>query len=242
MDTSLHVAISGQIAQQKRMDTVAQNIANATTTGYRRDAVQFDAILSNTNSDTSVAYASRGQTIISRSQGAVVKTDNPLDIAVRGDAWLSYLAPEGQVFTRDGRMQITAAGELMTITGHQILDAGGGPLQLDPNGGPPLIAADGTITQNGRQLGAIGLFTIPNNAHLSRAADSGVIPDVPAEASLDFGKNSVIQGHLENANIHPVLEMTRLIEIQRTFDALSSAIGDNSSLSKEAVRILGTGS
>ncbi len=238
----MYVAISGQIAQQKRMDTVAQNIANSTTTGYRRDAVQFDAVLSGTDRDSIVAYASRGETVISQAQGAVIKTDNPLDIAVRGTAWLSYLGPDGQVFTRDGRMQITANGELMTITGHQILDAGGGPMQLDPNGGPPTIAADGTITQNGRQLGAIGLFTIPTNAKLLRAADSGVVPNVPAEATLDFSKNGIVQGHLENANIQPVLEMTRLIEIQRTFDALASAISDNDNLSKEAVRTLGTGS
>src|SRR5208282_3350589 len=154
MQSTLYVALSAQVALQNRLETIAQNVANGTTAGYRAGEVKFDSVLSNT-SGPSVTFVSSGSQAIKRSPGEQVKTGNPLDVAVKGEGWLSILTPQGQAYTRDGRMQIGPTGSLLSLSGAPILDAGGTPIQLDPGAGPPEIAAGGTITQGGKPVGAL---------------------------------------------------------------------------------------
>ncbi len=108
---------------------------------------------------TPTAYSTAGESFISERSGGLNKTGNPLDVAVQGKGWLAIQTPAGIAYTRDGRMQLLESGELQTLNGFPILDAGSAPIQLDPAAGTPKIARDGMITQNGRQFGAIGLFT-----------------------------------------------------------------------------------
>lgn len=239
MQSSLYVALSAQLSLQRRIDTIANNIANSSTAGYRTEEVKFETLLSRTPADP-VAFASTGDTYLSRRAGEFVKTDNLLDMAVEGDAWLAINTPAGQVYTRDGRMRMSDTGDLQTLNGHAILDAGGAPIQLDPTAGPPRIARDGMITQNDRQVGAVGLFTIDANAKLTRSENSGVVPDQPATPALDFTKVGIAQGFVERSNVNPVMEMTRLIGVSRAFDAISTALSDSENSLRDAVKTLGS--
>ena len=159
------------------------------TAGFRAEEIKFEQLVSQTDADPT-AFVSPGITYLSRRRGELVKTDNPFDVAVKGDAWLAIQTPAGRIYTRDGRMQMTPTGELQTLNGYPILDVGGAPIQLDPTGGTPSIARDGTITQGTRQIGALGLFTIPETASLTRYENSGVIPDRAAEPALDFTRSA----------------------------------------------------
>lgn len=239
MQSSLYVGLSAQLSLQRRLDTIANNVANTTTAGFRSEEVKFEALLSRTPAEP-VAFASVGDTYLSRRAGEYVKTDNLLDLAVQGDAWLAINSPAGQVYTRDGRMQMTQTGELQTLNGYALLDVGGAPIQLDPTAGPPQIARDGTITQNGRQIGAIGLFTIAQQANLTRHENSGVIPDTPATPALDFTKIGVMQGFVERSNVNPVMEMSQLIGVSRAFEAISAALVDSETVLRDAIKTLGS--
>lgn len=239
MQSSLYVALSAQLSLQRRIDSIANNIANSSTAGYRTEEVKFETLLSRTPADP-VAFASTGDTYLSRRAGEFVKTDNLLDMAVEGDAWLAINTPAGQVYTRDGRMKMSENGDLQTLNGHAILDVGGAPIQLDPTAGPPRIARDGMITQNDRQVSAIGLFTIDANAKLTRSENSGVVPDQPATPALDFTKVGIAQGFVERANVNPVMEMTRLIGVSRAFDAISAALNESENSLRDAVKTLGS--
>jgi flagellar basal-body rod protein FlgF len=241
MQSSLYVALSSQIAFQRRMETIANNVANASTPGFRGEEIKFEQMLSNSSSE-SVAFASPGDSFIKRDPGQTFKTGNPLDVAVQGDAWLGIQTPSGVVYTRDGRMQMTPGGELQSIAGHPMLDAGGSPIQINPNGGPIQIASDGMITQNGQQLGAIGLFTIDPAAKLSRYENSGVIPDKPADPVLDFNRYGVVQGHIESSNVNPMWEMSQLIMASRSYDAVSNSIDKSEDSLSEAIKSLGPSS
>jgi flagellar basal-body rod protein FlgF len=241
MESSLSVSLSAQLALQRRLDTIAHNVANASTAGFRAEEVKFETLLSQLSADP-VAYASAGGTYLSRRGGELIKTDNLLDVAVEGDAWLAISTAAGQVYTRDGRMRMTETGELQSINNHPILDAGGAPIQLDPTAGLPRIARDGMITQNGRQVGAIGLFVIDANAKLERHENSGVIPDRPATPALDFTKVGVAQGYMERANVNPVMEITQLIAVQRTFEAINASVGEAESSLRDAIKTLGSNS
>ncbi|MCC7253293.1 flagellar basal-body rod protein FlgF [Hyphomicrobium sp.] len=238
MQPSLYVSLSGQMALMRRMETVAHNVANVTTAGFRAEEIKFDELLSQ-KTDAPTAFVSAGSTYISRKAGEITRTENPLDVAVTGDAWLAFQGPNGAVYTRDGRMTMTPEGELRTLNGHPVLDVGGAPIQLNPNGGAPAIASDGTITQGQQQMGALGLFTIPEQANLMRFENSGVLPDMPAEPALDFNRVGIRQGFIEQANVNPVSEISRLIQIQRSFDSISNAMNRSEDTLSSAVRTLG---
>jgi flagellar basal-body rod protein FlgF len=238
MQSSLYVALSGQVALQKRLETVAHNIANVNTGGFRAEEVSFSTFLSRSG-PTPVAFASSGESYISRRAGELVQTGNPLDIAVQGNGWFGLRTPDGVAYTRDGRLHMDAGGALLSVNNHPILDAGGAAILLDPNGGPPVIAQDGMISQRGRQVGAIGLFALDANAKLTRTDNSAVQSDRPGAAVLDFNNNGVIQGMAEGSNVNPVLELTHMIEISRTFESASNAIQSNETTFLDAVKTLG---
>lgn len=238
MQSSFYVGLSAQISLQRRLETIANNVANASTTGFRAEEVKFEQALSRASSDP-VAYATAGKPYLSRRSGEIVRTDNLFDVAVQGDAWLAVQSPAGPVYTRDGRMRMADSGELMSLANQPVLDAGGAPLRLDPNAGPPRIGRDGTITQNNRQIGALGLFKIDERANLRRVENGGVLPDVPATPALDFAKVGVQQGYIERANVNPVLEMTKLIMVQHAFEAVTASLKDSDASQQEAIRTLG---
>jgi flagellar basal-body rod protein FlgF len=239
MQSGLYVSLSGQVALERRLETIANNVANMNTVGYRGDGVSFAAELLKAG-DQQVAFASAGDGYISRAAGPLTKTDNPLDLAVQGDGWFAIRTPAGTTYTRDGRMELTENGALQTLNGYPVLDAGGAPIQLDSSAGPPTISADGMITQDGKQIAAVGLFSIPDDAHLSRTVNSGVISDKPATPILDFTQNGVIQGSSEGSNINPITEMSKLISVTRAFDSISSAMTQSESSLQDAIKTLGS--
>lgn len=241
MRGNLYVSMSAQIALEKRLDTIASNIANANTAGFRAQGVTFSSVLSKVG-ERPAAFVSTGTDYVSRAQGAATRTDNPLDVTIQGDAWFAIKTPDGTAYTRDGRLQMTPSGELQTLNGYPVLDAGRASMLLEPDGGPPMIAGDGMMTQNGRQVGAIGLFTIPEGAKLARYDNSAVIPDAPGIPVLDFSRTSVAQGFSEGSNVNPVLEMSKLIEIQRAFDGLANATQASESSLQDAIKTLGSSS
>lgn len=238
MQPSLYVSLSGQLSLMRRLDTLAHNVANVNTAGFRAEEIKFEQLISQ-KTDEPTAFVSTGQTYLSRQAGEVVRTENPLDIAVTGDAWLAFQGPNGPVYTRDGRMTMTPEGELRTLTGYPVLDVGGAPIQLNPNGGPPSISRDGTMTQGQNRVGAVGLFTIPDQARLSRFENSGVMPDMAAEPALDFSRVGMLQGFMEQANVNPVSEISRLIQIQRSFDSISNSIAQSEQTLTTAIKTLG---
>jgi len=238
MQPSLYVSLSGQMSLMRRLETLAHNVANVNTAGFRAEEIKFDQLVSR-KTDAPTAFVSAGETYLSRQAGEVVRTDNPFDVAVNGDAWFGFQGPNGTVYTRDGRMVMTPEGELRTITGYPVVDVGGAPIQLNPTGGTPAISRDGTITQGQTRAGVIGLFTIPDQAKLTRFENSGVLPDIAAEPALDFNRVGVMQGFMEQANVNPVSEISRLIQIQRSFDSISNSMSQSEETMTSAIRTLG---
>jgi len=238
MQSNFYVGLSAQTSLLRRLETIANNVANATTAGYRAEEVRFEQLLSGSPTDP-VAYASPGKSYLSRASGEIVRTDNLFDVAVEGDAWLAIQTPSGTVYTRDGRLRMTDTGELQTLNGYAILDAGNSPMRLDPNAGPPRISRDGTVTQANRQIGAIGLFKIDDKANLTRAENSGVVPDRAATPVVEFTKTGMQQGYVERANINPVMEISRLIMVSRAFEAVTASLKDSENSQTDAIRTLG---
>ena len=238
MQDGLYVALSSQVALEKRLVTIADNVANANTVGFRATQVKFEDVVTGTG-ERSVSFASAGDTYMSTNQGPLKQTGNPYDFAVRGDAWFAIDTPAGQVMTRDGRFTMTEAGDLITLEGHRVLDAGGAPIQLNPRAGAPEASADGMLRQDGNPAGALGLFSFTPGVNLQRYGNSGIVPDGQPQAIVDRADVGIVQGYVEESNVEPVQEIMRLIQVQRAFDNISALMRDSESAIDDALRALG---
>lgn len=241
MQSNIYVGLSAQLALQRRLDTVANNVANASTAGFRAEEMSFEELLTKSgqkSGQTGVSFVSQGRTHLSTEGGEITQTDNPLDIAVRGDAWLAIQTPTGPAYTRDGRMQMRADGVLTNLAGDPFLDAGGTPVQLNPDGGPITVNKAGTILQDGNNLGAFGLYRMPQGANLTRGHGASVITDQPAVPEIDFLRTGVVQGYVEKSNVNPILEMTHLTTLQRSFDAVSNVLRETESSLQDSLKTI----
>jgi len=240
METSIYVSLSGQKAAERRLDTIAHNLANAATPGFKAEEVSFSTLLSRTGLDP-VAFATKGENFVSRQAGAIIQTGNPLDLAVSGEAWFAVETPSGPAYTRDGRITVTPAGEMRSMAGHYFVDQGGARLLVAPAGGPLEIAPDGTITQAGVRRGVIGLFVLDEAAELTRIGDSAYLSNTPAIPVTDFTVNNVRQGYIEQSNVNAITELASMISLMRNFEAVSSSLDQSDKSLREAIRSLSSG-
>ena len=238
MQAGIYVGLSGQVALERRLTTVANNVANAGTVGYRAEELKFDTVLS-AASKFPTAFSTAGDSFISERSGGLNKTGNPLDVAVQGKGWLAIRTPAGVAYTRDGRMQLRESGDLQTLTGYPVLDAGRAPIVLDPSAGTPRISRDGMIYQNGRPIGALGLFSVDMSGGYTRFENSSIVPTTAATPVVSFASDGIVQGFVEDSNVNPVTEMTNLITVTRAFDGLQTSIEENSASLKRAIQVLG---
>jgi len=229
------------MAADKRLATVANNLANMNTPGFRAEQVRFAELLSETTADKA-SYVSEGEPFTSLRPGPITQTSNPLDLAVDGDGWFAVGTENGVGYTRDGRMRMTPVGALETMNGLPMLDAGGAQLMVDPNGGAVSVGIDGSVFQGGQVVGRVGVYTMADGATLTRHSGSIVLADTPGQLVQDFTQNKVLQGYVEGSNVDPVMEMTRLINLQRAFEQAANAVTANEELTTNAIRQLGPSS
>ncbi|MDA4847514.1 flagellar basal-body rod protein FlgF [Hoeflea poritis] len=235
MQSSLYVALSSQIALENRLNTLADNIANASTIGYRPTEIRFESLLSD-----NTAFVSEGQTYLSTIGGGMTQTENLLDFAVQGEGWFAIETPAGLTLTRDGRFTMAEGGDLVTLNGYPVLDPGGAPIQLDGAAGPPEVSRDGLLRQNGAVVGSIGVYAADLEQGFIRFENSGIVPTANPEPIVDRANSGVLQGYLEDSGVNAMSEMSRLIMVTRAFENAASLIKEGENTLDEAVRTLGT--
>lgn len=238
MDSALYVALSSQIALEKRLTTLADNVANANTVGFRATEVKFEPLVDRRRPED-VDFVSAGEDYLSTRNGGLTPTGNMLDFAVHGEAWFAIETPAGQALTRDGRFTLTPAGELVTLNGYPVLDPGGAPIQLNPLAGAPEAGRDGSLIQDGNQVAALGLFAFDPQNGYRRFENSAILPEGEPEPIVNRLDIGVAQGFVENSNVNPVAEMTQLIMVSRQFESVTALIRDGETALEEAIRTLG---
>lgn len=238
MDSGHYVAVSAQLALERRMVTIASNVANAATPGFRAEGVSFSTVVSRTT-PFRTEFASHGRSHIDPRSGSLVETGNPLDVAITGEGFLAIRTPEGTAYTRDGRMQMLPSGDLVSLAGHPVLDDGGAPVSLDPDAGPPTISRDGRLIQGGRAAGVIGLFALDLSKPMRRTENAAFIAATPPEPITDFAHSGLVQGFVETANVSAIHEMTRLIAVTRAFEAVAAGLERRDALLRDAIQTLG---
>lgn len=238
MQSGLYVALSSQISLEKRMNTIADNLANMNTVGFRATQMKFDDVMTKVEG-AKVDYVSPGQEYLSSENGAMVQTKNPLDFAIRGDAWFSVNSPQGAALTKDGRFSMLQTGEIVSLEGYSVLDAGGAPITLNAADGPPTASKDGILYQNGRPVAQLGLFEADVGPNYTRVGNTAIIPAQQPQPVVNRSDIGVMQGFIEEANVNPILQMTQMITVSRTFEYVTQLMRDGESSMSDAIRTLG---
>jgi len=237
MDNAIYATLSRQSGLMARMQLVANNIANASTTGFRAEGMLFSEFIRTLGpGEPSLSMAAARVRVTDLAPGAAAMTGGSLDLAIEGEGFFLVAAPEGERLTRAGAFATDEAGNLVTMQGWPVLDAGGAPLFVPPGAGAVTVAADGTISAGGRPLGQIGLVLPADPLALVRLdgvsfrSDGGLEPAPGAR---------VLQGFLEGSNVDPVLEVARMIEVQRAYEMGQSFLEREDERIRNVIQTLG---
>lgn len=216
MDNAAYTTLTRQVGLLNEMAGVANNIANMSTSGYRREGVIFSEFVRDLGPDApSLSMAAGRVREMDLSFGAMTMTGGEFDLAIQGDGFFQIATPQGEMLTRAGSFTRDAAGTLVTPDGYPLLDAGGAPVFAPPNARAIAIAPDGTVSADGQPLAQIGLWQPidPNAMTRSNGVRFAVAGGVaPVDEAV------ILQGFLEGSNVNPVTEVTRMIEVQRAYE------------------------
>lgn len=216
MDNGIYAALTRQSGLMREMRVVANNIANANTNGFRREGVVFAEYLAaqgQSGESLSMAQA-RGRQVDLR-QAVLTQTNGSFDIAIEGDGFFLVETPQGNRLTRAGALIPSAEGELMTADGFRLLDEGEAPILIPAGAGNVAIGADGTFSVNGMPFARAGVFLASENTNLTH--DGGTIFAYSGDLTPSE-QTSIQQGFLEESNVDPVFEISRMIEVQRSYE------------------------
>jgi len=248
MDNTMYVGVSRQMILQRELDVTANNVANADTTGFK-----VESLMTSPDPETPPGVIGNFRPIqfaidhgMARdfSEGKLTQTGSPLDLAINGQAFFVVSTANGDRYTRDGRFTIDAQNHLVTQAGDLVQGAGGGPITLNPQGGHPLIAADGTVSQSvpGQAaesvIGRISVVRFDSLSSLSKEG-AGLYANTASSPPQPAPDAYIQQGMLEGSNVQPIVQITDLIRITRAYDSITNLISSTADLSTQSIQRLG---
>jgi len=249
MDNALYVGLSKQMILRRELDIAANNMANVDTTGFKAESVitQDDPLMPARplRGSTPIQYALDTGVARDFGQGPLQPTGSPLDMAIQGQGFFQISTAAGTRYTRDGRFATDGQGRLITQEGDPVLDTGGSPIALNPQGGPPQVGRDGSITQSvpgqpqNVTVGRIGVVRFDSLSALSKQGD-GLYSNTSTAQPAPAPEAIVSQGMLEGSNVQPIIQVTELIRISRAYEAITQLVGNNSDLSNQSIQRLGS--
>lgn len=235
MDAAGYTTLTRQSGLMREMQVVANNIANMSTTGFRREGVIFEEYVSTSENGPSLSMAYGNARSIDLGQGGLTRTGADLDLAIQGDGFFQIQTADGPRLTRAGNFTTSASGELVTYDGFQVLDEGGTAITLPGNDGPILIANDGTVSAKSGPIAKLGLWEPTDPLSLIHQAgtmfsSSGVQP---------FENGKMLQGFIEDSNVNPIQEVARMVEIQRAYEMGQSFVEQEDKRMRGVIETLG---
>jgi flagellar basal-body rod protein FlgF len=241
MQNTLLIGLSRQVALGRELDVVANNIANVNTTGFKADGSVFEEFLnSNARADQTgnrISFVRDRGTWHDLSSGAVEKTGNPLDIAVDGKGFLVVQTPRGERYTRNGSFQISNTGELVNSEGFQVMGEAG-PIKFQPTDNQISISSDGTISvregnaTSDSQRGRLRMVTL-EAANLKK--DGGSTFSTVTGTPTPTKDSRIMQGVVEKSNVRAVVEMTRMIEVTRSYTQIAAMLSQQADMQRSSM-------
>ena len=245
MDNSLLVSLSQQLATYRAMDVIANNIANVSTPGFKRDSAKFEEYVAmmrpaeGQKGMQPVSFVKDAGVTRDTGQGNIEQTGATYDLAISGKGYFAVQTPAGLRYTRDGHFSLDGGGNLVTSQGYQV-QGDGGAITIAPTDGEINIAPDGMISSVvngvGNQLGKIKVVDFADDTLLTKQGSSlystGQTPNTPATVNIR-------QGALEASNVQPVIEISKMLEVQRAYEATANLSKSEEDMMRQAIDRLG---
>jgi flagellar basal-body rod protein FlgF len=237
MNTTSVTAASGLRARMQELDMLANNLANSGTGGFKLDR-EFYSLFSAADNDVEGSPSQTTMPMIRKqwtdfSQGTLQPTGNPLDLALSGHGFFALSGPTGPLYTRNGSFKVSSEGMLTTVDGHTVTDPDGKPIQI-PGQSPVVVSQDGSLTQDGQDIGKLNIVDFNDRTVLGKIGNSYFVsnpknPPFPAENAL------VEQGRIEGSNVAPAESAVRLVGVMRQFEMLQKAIVLTTDMDKKSL-------
>ena len=223
------IHLSRLIALERKLDVVAHNVANSSSTGFRARDLSFQEYqekgLDEAGKERPLSLVDPRFQFSNESQGALQSTGNPLDLAIQGEGYFVVRTGQGDRYTRAGALTISASGQIVTLSGEPIL-CRNGPLQVPADDRDISVASDGTVSTKRAILGQLRLVGFSDRARLRPAGESLLETDQPP-IDLGRGQVSLASGYLEKSNVETTREMIRLAEITRSYEMVGRLLKDS---------------
>ncbi|GFE49557.1 flagellar basal-body rod protein FlgF [Roseobacter cerasinus] len=235
MENPGYTTLTRQSGLMREMRVIANNIANTATTGYRQEGLVFSEYVMAIDGASSLSMGQGNVRDTSFDQGTLTQTGGTFDFAIEGDGFFLIETPAGERLTRSGAFSPSGEGDLVTMDGYRVLDAGGAPVFVPPGVGDIAVSADGTMSAEGNPIGQIGVVQPINPREMIREdgvmfrADDGY---EPAEGAR------ILQRFVENSNVNPILQISRMIEVQRAYELGASFLDAEDERIRQAMRSL----
>ncbi len=239
MENAGYIALSRQTALWRQMDQIANNMANLNTTGFKGEQELFTDYVAQVKTDRSlfkdkIAFTQDFGMVRDLSEGALQTTGNSMDVAIKGDGYFTVEGPAGQqLYTRNGHFKLDADGQLSTSSGELLLNDAGQPVIIAPNESEITISKDGSISTENGQIARLKLATFDDQRALKKVANGlyeagDQQPQTPSAPHL-------VQGMLEQSNVNPMLEITKMISVQRAYESAQKMIDIENDRQRSAI-------
>lgn len=242
MDNLMLNGLARQQTLRLAMDIAANNIANASTNGFKAERVMLEASTSHdarhSDGPDRISFVSQWALGRDFSQGVLERTARPLDMALDGEGFFALETDNGERFTRDGAFSLSSEGGLIASDGARVLDDAGRPIFVDRAAGPITVSETGVISQNGAEVARIGVVRFEAPGLLTKTGFNRFEAAADAERAQD-DLPRVRQGHIEGSNVRAINEITTMMEVSRTYASVSKMIRDADELSRKAIDRLG---
>jgi len=236
MDNTGYTTLNRQVGLLKEMQSVANNIANVSTTGYRKERVVFAEFVQHLDGEeASLSMADAAGRGVNLMQGPLTQTKGTFDFAIEGDGFFMVETPEGQLLTRAGIFTPSEEGLLVNIDGNPLLDLGGAPIPVPLDAQKIDLANDGTLSADGVELAQVGVFVPADINQMTRAGSTGFAVDGDI---LPMDEPVVLQGFLENSNVSPINEIARMIQVQRAYEMGQTFLNNEDERMRNAIQAL----
>lgn len=242
IENAILIGLSKQVALQRKIDVIANNMANINSAGFKRDSILFEEYLMPVarmtemkGQDRVLSYVNDTAMYRNYSEGPMVKTDDPLDVAIKGDGWLVVQTRDGDRYTRNGHMKLNTEGVLVTSNGDPVLGEGG-PVTIGSGEKDISISVDGTISTDRGVKDRLRIVSFKEQGKLKKDGEMLMRSEErpgPAERSR------VLQGMIERSNVEPVMQLTELIQATREYVTNSKILQQQQELRQTAIQQLG---
>jgi flagellar basal-body rod protein FlgF len=237
MENTLYIGMSREKSLRTSMEIIANNMVNATTTGFRAQNPLFEEYVVKPKGETDrLSFVLDYGQYDNTAQGTVQQTGATFDVALSGPGFFGIQTADGLRFSRGGNFTTNAQGELMTATGHKVASDGGGSITIPADAKDIKITEDGMITSSAGALGKLMIREFSNPQVLQPEGNNLYKTD---DAGIAATNTKAMQGALEGSNVQPVLEMTRMIEVSRDYQSIQRLLTNEHDRQKGAIERLG---